>query len=222
MTRILLMVLLAVLGVPSLADVVEPATKIGFKEKLKLPGSGANNLASTGVRVKKIGPAAVKVYAVGIYVDPNGAKAALSKHKGAGGDTLAKKDGFFTEARKAGFEKALVLKMARKVGTEKMVNALAESVEPRMSGSKDALEKFQSMLLEAVGKEGAAQKGMQFGFVCKPGSLCVSVNGQATGTIKRWVDVSVLCVAGGTGVLSKFFCQLPYSPFFFHPLPACA
>lgn len=50
----------------------------------------------------------------------------------------------------------------------------------------------QDVLLEAVGKEGAAKKGMQFGFVCKPGALCVSINGKDAGTIKRCgVSVSV-------------------------------
>lgn len=44
------------------------------------------------------------------------------------------------------------------------------------------------MLLKAVGKEGAAKKGMQFGFVCKPGALCVSINGKDAGTIKRLVS----------------------------------
>ncbi|CAN0277474.1 unnamed protein product, partial [Ectocarpus sp. 8 AP-2014] len=59
-----------------------------------------------------------------------------------------------------------------------------ESVKPRISGSKKPLDSFQDILLKAVGKEGAAKKGMQFGFVCKPGALCVSVNGKDAGTIK--------------------------------------
>lgn len=33
--------------------------------------------------------------------------------------------------------------MAREVGTEKLVNALAESVKPRLSGSKVPLDTFQ-------------------------------------------------------------------------------
>lgn len=39
------------------------------------------SLAGTGVRVKKIGPAAVKVYAVGLYVEAKGAKSELASHK---------------------------------------------------------------------------------------------------------------------------------------------
>lgn len=33
--------------------------------------------------------------------------------------------------------------MAREVGTEKMVSALAESVKPRLSGSQQPLDTFQ-------------------------------------------------------------------------------
>ncbi|CAN0111628.1 unnamed protein product [Hapterophycus canaliculatus] len=139
----------------------------------------------TGVRVKKIGPAGVKVYAVGLYVDEKAASKDLDAHRGEDGEALGKNEGFFARVAKSNFEKTMVLKMAREVGTEKMVSALAESVKPRMSGSKKSLETFQDLLLTAVGKEGAAKKGMQFGFVCKPGALCVSVNGKDAGTIKR-------------------------------------
>ncbi|CAN0187642.1 unnamed protein product [Scytosiphon promiscuus] len=166
------------------ADVTEKATKISFREKVSLPGGSASSLMGTGVRVKKIGPAGVKVYAVGLYVDEKGAAKDLDAHKGEDGEALGKNEGFFARVAKSNFEKTMVLKMAREVGTEKMVSALAESVKPRMSGSKKTLETFQDLLLTAVGKEGAAKKGMQFGFVCKPGALCVSINGKDAGTIK--------------------------------------
>jgi hypothetical protein len=79
-----------------------------------------------------------------------------------------------------------VLKMARKVGTEKMVSALTDSVKPRMGAAgAGPLLQFQTMLLNAVNKEGAANKGMQFGFVCKPGCLCVSIDGKDAGTVNR-------------------------------------
>eukprot|EP00903_Cladosiphon_okamuranus_P009853 g9363.t1 len=166
------------------ADVKEKATSISFREKIKLPGGGSSALMGTGVRVKKIGPAGVKVYAVGLYVDEKGAAKELERHKGEDGDSLGKNEGFFARVAKSKFEKTMVLKMAREVGTEKMVSALAESVKPRMSGSSKSLDNFQDILLKAVGKEGAAKKGMQFGFVCKPGALCVSVNGKDAGTVK--------------------------------------
>ena len=69
---------------------------------------------------------------------------------------------FYRDVKSKAFEKTLVLKMARKVGAKKMVDALAESVKPRLGlGGMEALEKFQTILLEAVSKEGDANKGMQ-------------------------------------------------------------
>ncbi|KAG5188908.1 chalcone isomerase [Tribonema minus] len=181
----ILALLLSAFAAVTLADVKEHATGISFKDTLKLPGaSTAGSLAGTGVRVKKIGPAAFKVYAVGMYVDSAKARSELSKHSSTESRALSKSDAFFKDARSASFEKTLVLKMARKVGAEKMVNALAESVKPRLApGGDAALEEFQTVLLDAVTKEGAANKGMQFGFVCKPGSLCVSIDGKTAGTI---------------------------------------
>eukprot|EP00752_Nemacystus_decipiens_P006542 g5893.t1 len=166
------------------ADVKEKATSISFRERIKLPGGSASALMGTGVRVKKIGPAGVKVYAVGLYVEEKGAIKELERHKGEDGDSLGKNEGFFSRVSKSKFEKTMVLKMAREVGTEKMVSALAESVRPRVSGSSKPVDNFQEILLKAVGKEGAAKKGMQLGFVCKPGALCVSVNGKDAGTVK--------------------------------------
>ncbi|CAB1108746.1 FAPa [Ectocarpus sp. CCAP 1310/34] len=180
----LLLLLAAPQNLCARADVTERATKISFREKVSLPGGSGSSLMGTGVRVKKIGPAGVKVYAVGLYVDEKAAAKELEVHKGEDGESLGKNDGFFSRVAKSKFEKTMVLKMAREVGTEKMVSALTESVKPRISGSKKPLETFQDILLKAVGKEGAAKKGMQFGFVCKPGALCVSVNGKDAGTIK--------------------------------------
>ena len=41
--------------------------------------------------------------------------------------------------------------MARTVGSEKMVDALAESLKPRMAGNGgDALNQFQSILLKGL------------------------------------------------------------------------
>ncbi|CAN0038092.1 unnamed protein product [Ascophyllum nodosum] len=165
------------------ADVAERATKISFKDKVSLPGGGQSSLMGTGVRVKKFGPMAVNVYAVGLYVDEKEAESELATHKGEDADFLGKNEGFFSRVVKSKFQKTLVLKMAREVGSEKMVSALAESVKPRMSGSKETLDTFQDILLEAMSTEGAAKKGMEFGFVCKPGELCVSINGKSAGTI---------------------------------------
>ena len=55
----------------------------------------------------------------------------------------------------------VMIRMARSVGTEKMVDALAESVRPRMNGKDStALSAFQSILSEGLTKAGGATNNM--------------------------------------------------------------
>lgn len=50
----------------------------------------------------------------------------------------------------------VVLRMARTVGADKMVEGLADVVRPRMKGLDDAaLKSFQSILTAGLGKHGA-------------------------------------------------------------------
>ena len=61
----------------------------------------------------------------------------------------AKSKKFEDALSKGNFDRSVVLKMARSVGSEKMVDALAESLKPRLGGSnKDALDQFQNILLK--------------------------------------------------------------------------
>ncbi|CAM9728542.1 unnamed protein product, partial [Ectocarpus sp. 13 AM-2016] len=103
----LLLLLAAPQNLYARADVTERATKIAFREKVSLPGGGGSSLMGTGVRVKKIGPAGVKVYAVGLYVDEKAAAKELEVHKGEDGETLGKNDGFFARVAKSNFEKTM-------------------------------------------------------------------------------------------------------------------
>lgn len=161
---------------------IEPATKIKFEETISLPGSVAGlSLAGVGVRVKKlVGPLAVKVYGVGLYVDKGVAVRKLSKFKGhkAGSKAL------FDALETGNFDKIVLLKMARKVGAATLVNALAESVKPRLGkGSEAALLQFQDVLLAGL-KGGEAETGKQFGFGIQGGSkLIVTINGKKQGEI---------------------------------------
>lgn len=71
-------------------------------------------MAGVGVRVKKlVGPVGVKVYAVGLYVEPKGALARLAAFKGQ--SKGSKK--LFDSVEGESFDKILLLKMARKVST---------------------------------------------------------------------------------------------------------
>ena len=76
-------------------------------------------------------------------------KPAVESAKSAG--DLAKSKKFEDALSKGNFDRNVVLKMARTVGSEKMVDALADSLKPRLKGGDDsALEKFQNILLKVT------------------------------------------------------------------------
>jgi hypothetical protein len=161
----------------------EPASKIKFEDTLTLPGTASSlSLAGVGVRVKKlVGPLAVKVYGVGLYVDEKAVGKRLSKFKGHKTGSKALFDALEADTT---FDKIVLLKMARKVGAATLVNALAESVKPRLGkGSDAALLQFQDVLLAGL-KGGEAETGKQFGFGIQGGNkLIVTINGKKQGEI---------------------------------------
>jgi len=155
------------------ADVVETATKISFKEN-----SGGLELAGVGARYKKIGPVGVKVYGVGAYFNTKAALKQISEYKSKKSDSK-----FFSALSNASFEKKIVLKMARTVGSETMAEALAESIRPRMSEDVEKVDQFQSILLKGLTSDGSAKKGTQFDFLSSFGKFTVAINGKKAGEI---------------------------------------
>lgn len=171
----------ALLALTTTQAMTEPASKIKFDDTISLPGQAGLSLAGVGVRVKKlVGPLAVKVYGVGLYVDEKTMTKKLSKFKGHKTGSKALFDALESET----FDKIVLLKMARKVGAATLVNALAESVKPRLGkGSDAALNQFQDVLLAGL-KGGEAETGKQFGFGIQGGNkLIVTINGKKQGEI---------------------------------------
>ncbi len=169
---------------------LEPATKIDFKDK-----RGGQDLVGVGVRKK--GP--IKVYGVGMYVDPLGSRLALKKYRG--------KAELPAPAFLAGFGKTLVLKMSFGVTKEKIASALVESIKPRMSGGGNAIEQFEAILLdgcERYAKGGRACVGTEFAFAIKGSSLGVAVNGKSAGSVSSQPLVQAL--------LKCYFDGKPVSP----------
>jgi hypothetical protein len=155
-------------------DVVEQSTKHKYQETLSY-GLTKLSLAGTGVRVKQIGPIAAKVYSAAMYVDKGDVASRFrASSRGSVEDAVV-------EAKSA---KAILLKMARTVGADTMVNAIGESVRPRMKG-KDlaALSRFQSLLLGGL-KHGAKDKTL-FRFDIAPGNskLSCSIDGVSHGSV---------------------------------------
>jgi hypothetical protein len=177
MTAFLLFLVIAIaiaIAVVRGGDVVEPSTKHAYRETLPY-GLTKLSLAGTGVRVKQIGPIAAKVYSAAMYVDKGDVASRFrASSRGSVEDAVV-------EAKSA---KAILLKMARTVGADTMVNAIGESVRPRMKG-KDlaALSRFQSLLLGGL-KHGAKDKTL-FRFDIAPGNskLSCSIDGVSHGSV---------------------------------------
>lgn len=182
----ILSILLALTALINAAVIKEQSTGLSFNTKDRF-----SDLVGVGVRVKVIGPIKAKVYATGIYA-PRGQVS--SKCKGISckdSNDLAKSKAFSNAFVKSSFEKNIVLKMARTVGSEKMVDAIADAVKPRMKGKDSgALEKFQSILLNSLGEDGA-KNNMVLGFRTSGKKLSVSINGKHKGDISS----SPLCEA---------------------------
>eukprot|EP01084_Bolivina_argentea_P054573 100083_1 len=159
-----------------------------FEESVELPGSTCKAmLCGIGQRVKKIGPIALHLYDVGLYVDAKAATGCLSRWKREPSENLSNSEEFYEDARQGVFEKVVILKMAREVSAKRIGDGLANSVIPRMpKGEKSAAQSknFQQILISATGgQSGTINKGTQLGFVCKPNEMHISINGKAAGTV---------------------------------------
>lgn len=116
------------------ADVTEKVTGIKFADTIS---AGGKSLTLMGVGDRKkaiIGPVAVNVYAIGLYVDADAAKSASVSDVASAATAL--KSGSYT--------KALKIIMARTVGAEKIGDALAEAVEPKVKGTDAPMAAFKS------------------------------------------------------------------------------
>lgn len=162
-----LLLLICVLGAVSAGSIVEPQTKHVFSEN----DSGLS-LAGVGVRVKQIGPIKAKVYAAGFYVDKNSVKSACSGSTCKTSSELAASSSF-NNAVTDPKNKNIILKMARTVGAETMVAALADSVKPAMGGKDTTkLKEFEGILLKSL-KDTGAKNGMVFKFKSSSGIVYI-------------------------------------------------
>ncbi len=117
------------------------------------------------------------MYSCGLYLDKLQAVFALKKRAAKGDDELL-------EVLAGGkFPKSLVLRMARNVDNKTFVDALAQSVAPRVQGSKACVTEFESVL--AKGLTDGAKKDSVFCFESQSGNskLKVSINGKVQGSI---------------------------------------
>jgi len=168
--------------------VSEPSSGVLFPVELEVPGGTTSHvLTGTGIRVKTI--LKVKVYAFGLYVDPNGARSVLGTYSDRSARDLEGDQAFYRRILDQDFATTLRLVMTRDVGGDDMADAFDGALRPRvqraasamgMPGGEQALDRFRSYF-----SLGEMTKGAQIVFSCSPdGSLTTAVKGELQPVIK--------------------------------------
>lgn len=114
-------------------EVVEPVTGIKFAKSTNAPGASKELvLAGAGVRIKKVFAAVkVKVYAVGLYVDPS-AVSSLQAWKSKGTKEIEKDESFSKTLIDLPVEKSIRIVLARDVEGAQFWGALGDALAPRL------------------------------------------------------------------------------------------
>ena len=173
----------------------EPHSGTPFPVSLIPPGDTTPHwIMGTGVRQRTIFK--VKIYAFGLYVDPEGARASLSQFVRLSPSTLERDESFYRHLLDLNFAMTLRLVMTRTVNGADVAEAFDDALRPRMtravintnnSGDLVALERFREYLdVDEV------RTGTEIVFSCGPaGRLATSVGGDE----RTPIDSRALCGA---------------------------
>jgi hypothetical protein len=172
----------AVAQLPSPATVNEPLSGTPFPVSLTPPGGTTPHwIVGTAVRQRTI--LRLQIYAYGLYVDPEGARAAFSRFAGVPKTTLERDADFHRRLLDLDVAVALRLVMMRTVDGDDVAEAFDDALRPRMAqvvthtASADelvALERFRKYFdVQEV------RIGTEIVFSCGPaGRLATSVGGE--------------------------------------------
>ena len=161
--------------------IVDRQSSIPFSVTIAQPGGGApHRLTGTATRERTI--FRVKVYAYGLYVDAQGARAALPAFVGKPATALQADLTFFQRLLEMRIPMTLRLIMARDVAGEAIGAAFDDALRPRVArvaqsrreSASDALELFRSYFnLNELARE------TEIVFSCANGRLNTTVHGQS-------------------------------------------
>jgi hypothetical protein len=149
----------------------------------------------TGIRQRTI--FRIKIYAFGLYVDPEGARVSLSRFGGVPASTLERDESFYRQLLDLDFAMTLRLVMTRTLDGEDVAEAFDDALRPRLvravTDTNDsgealaALEQFRGYL-----NVGEVSAGTEVVFSCGPaGRLATSVGGNE----RLPIDSRALCRA---------------------------
>jgi len=170
----------AALAAPAAAQSVnEPSSGVAFPTTMAVANGAQQSLAGTGIRTRTM--LNVKVYAFGLYVDPTGARAALSAYAGRDAAALANDATLYEALLRLSFPMSMRLVMTRNVSGEQMAEAFDGALRPRvvaaagrgMAGGEAALTTFRGYFsVEQL------TSGTELLFTCDNGTLHSQVASQ--------------------------------------------
>uniref|UniRef100_A0A6V3K976 Chalcone isomerase domain-containing protein n=2 Tax=Lotharella globosa TaxID=91324 RepID=A0A6V3K976_9EUKA len=157
------------------APMVEPISKTSFPFESKGLSPEAGMLLGVAIRLKKVVGVNFKVYAVGLYVNPAGARSALKEHQGEALDSLRTNSKLFSKMTNSNnFRKTLELRFLRSVGKEKLVETFNEGLAVRMR--KALGMQGVTIVEEFLNHFGDMSAGQTLIFHIEKGSLSIKVH----------------------------------------------
>ncbi|KAG6544006.1 hypothetical protein Mapa_014529 [Marchantia paleacea] len=193
-------------------EVVEPVTNIKFSKSTNAPGASKELvLAGAGVREKKIAFLKVKVYAVGLYVDP-GAISSLEAWKSKGTSELEKDESFFKALIDIPVEKSLRIVLARDIEGAQFWGALGEALAPRLkaAGAGAAGEQALNSFGDVFKNRPLKDKTVIFLTWTQPSTLHISITPE--GRSPSAPDASIDSVALLSSLYDVYLGKDPVSP----------
>ncbi|MBI4521771.1 MAG: chalcone isomerase family protein [Gemmatimonadetes bacterium] len=159
--------------------IVEPQSGTPFPIWLTPPG-GTTPHWITGTAIRRRTIFKVKIYAFGLYVDPEGARSALSRFAGLPAAALARDERFYQRLLDLDVAMTLRLVMTRTVDGDAVAETFDEALKPRLeragigrggAGGREALDRFRSYF-----EVDQVRTGTEIVFSCGPaGRLTASV-----------------------------------------------
>lgn len=187
----------------------EPTTNVKFQRSLNLPGcSGSLSLLGTGYREKVFAIIGVKVYAVGLYVNPS-ILSKLNAWKGQSTSEIQESPSLFNLIFQSPSEKSLQIVLVRDVDGKTFWDALDDAISPRIKAltsiDESALSTFRSIF------QGRPLKKGTFIFLTWLDSskmlVCVSSDGLPSN-----VDATIESGNVTLALFDVFFGNAPVSP----------
>ena len=177
---------------PAQAPTIEPHSGISFPASLTPPGGSTEQwLTGAGIREVTVFIVTVQVYAFGLYVDRQAARATLAGYASRPAESLMEDAAFYRRLLDLEFAMSLRLVLARDIAGADIGKAFDEALRPRLAragtAAARALQQFRGYF-----EVGQLATGTEIIFSCSPEGRLVTA---LAGTPHRSLDSRPLCEA---------------------------